>query len=77
MQTAPPNALIKPIHEKTMPVILTAQEETETWLSAHGRKLSSCSAPRQNDARIVVEKPATQIKFPQGKTTSGGQLSLL
>ena len=32
--TTRPNALIKPIHEKAMPVILTTQEEAETWLTA-------------------------------------------
>ncbi|TIX69950.1 MAG: SOS response-associated peptidase, partial [Mesorhizobium sp.] len=32
--TTKPNALIAPIHEKAMPVILTTQEETETWLTA-------------------------------------------
>lgn len=32
--TTKPNAVIAPIHEKAMPVILTTMEETETWLTA-------------------------------------------
>ncbi|WP_245489721.1 SOS response-associated peptidase family protein, partial [Mesorhizobium sp. M2D.F.Ca.ET.140.01.1.1] len=32
--TTKPNALIAPIHEKAMPVILTTSEETEAWLTA-------------------------------------------
>ena len=32
--TTRPNALIAPIHENAMPVILTTREEVETWLTA-------------------------------------------
>lgn len=62
--TTKPNALIAPIHEKAMPVILTTQEETETWLTApwsEARKLQRTAA---DDALMIVEKPATQIKAP-------------
>jgi putative SOS response-associated peptidase YedK len=33
-QTTQPNAVVKPTHEKTMPVILRSQDEIDTWLSA-------------------------------------------
>lgn len=32
--TTEPNGIVKPIHEKAMPVILTTKEEVETWLAA-------------------------------------------
>ena len=32
--TTQPNAVVKPIHEKAMPVILRSQDEVYTWLSA-------------------------------------------
>ena len=32
--TTQPNGIVKPVHEKAMPVILTTSEEIETWLTA-------------------------------------------
>ena len=32
--TCEPNAVVKPIHEKAMPVILRNQAESDQWLSA-------------------------------------------
>ena len=61
--TTAPNALIKPIHEKAMPVILRTQEETETWLTAPWPE-ASAQRHGPDDALVIVEKPATQIKFP-------------
>lgn len=34
MLTCEPNAIVRPIHEKAMPVILTEPEEFEAWLTA-------------------------------------------
>ncbi|MES0038647.1 SOS response-associated peptidase [Mesorhizobium sp. M0046] len=63
--TTAPNALIKPIHEKAMPVILTTQEETETWLAAPWSEAKRLQRSAPDDALVIVEKPATQIKVPQ------------
>lgn len=71
--TTKPNALIAPIHEKAMPMILTTQGETEAWLSAPWSEAKGLQRTAPDDALVIVEKPATQIKFPQGP----GQLSLL
>ncbi|TIU00760.1 MAG: SOS response-associated peptidase, partial [Mesorhizobium sp.] len=62
--TTKPNALIEPIHEKAMPVILTTQEEIETWLTAPWSEAKNLQRPAPDDALVIVEKPATQIKFP-------------
>ncbi|MBD9454685.1 hypothetical protein IB244_24630 [Rhizobium sp. RHZ02] len=35
--TTDPNALVKPIHEKAMPVLLLTPEETDIWMRAVGR----------------------------------------
>ncbi|MBZ9679631.1 SOS response-associated peptidase [Mesorhizobium sp. CO1-1-2] len=62
--TTKPNALIAPIHEKAMPVILTTQDETETWLAAPWSEAKQLQRTAPDDALVVVEKPATQIKVP-------------
>jgi putative SOS response-associated peptidase YedK len=62
--TTKPNALIVPIHEKAMPVILTTQEETETWLSAPWSEARGLQRTAPDDALKIVDKPATQIKVP-------------
>ena len=66
--TTKPNALIAPIHEKAMPVILTTHGETETWLVAPWSEAKGLQRPLTDDQLIIVPKPATQIKFPQVAT---------
>lgn len=61
--TTKPNALIKPIHEKAMPVILRTQEETKMWLTRPWSKAKRLQRTAPDDALVIVEKPATQIKF--------------
>lgn len=62
--TTKPNALIAPIHEKAMPVTLTTQEETETWLAAPWSEAKRLQRTAPDDALVIVEKPATQVKVP-------------
>ncbi|RVC73126.1 SOS response-associated peptidase, partial [Mesorhizobium sp. M4A.F.Ca.ET.022.05.2.1] len=69
--TTRPNALIAPIHEKAMPVILTTPEETETWLTAPWPEARKLQRPAPDDALVIVEKPATQIKFPAEPPAQG------
>ncbi|RWB20390.1 MAG: SOS response-associated peptidase [Mesorhizobium sp.] len=66
--TTKPNALIAPIHEKAMPVILTTAEETELWLTAPWSEAKKLQRTAPDDALVIVEKPATQIKIPQAPT---------
>jgi putative SOS response-associated peptidase YedK len=69
--TTKPNALIAPIHEKAMPVILTTPAETETWLTAPWAEARHLQRTARDDALVIVEKPATQIKFPQQEPLQG------
>jgi len=69
--TTKPNALIAPIHEKAMPVILTTREEVEKWLTAPWSEARHMQRTAPDDALVIVEKPATQIKFPQQPPAQG------
>jgi putative SOS response-associated peptidase YedK len=62
--TTSPNALVKPIHPKAMPVILTQPDEIDTWLRAPWSEARALQRPLPDDQLVIVEKPATQIKFP-------------
>jgi putative SOS response-associated peptidase YedK len=60
--TTPPDALIKPIHEKAMPVILRTQEDRDLAdralggsqaIAAHGTRRSPCDWEEAGDANQV------------------------
>lgn len=74
--TTEPNALIRPIHAKAMPVILRTQEETETWLTAPWSEAKQLQRTAPDHALVIVEKPATQIKFLQQAPLAPAQGSL-
>lgn len=75
--TTKPNALIAPIHEKAMPVVLTTREAVETWLTAPWSEARHMHRTAPDDTLVIVEKPPTQIKFPKKSAKGNGQLSLL
>jgi len=52
--TCAPNDIVKPIHEKAMPVILTEPEEVETWLTAPWEIARELQRPLPNDLLTVV-----------------------
>ena len=54
-----------------MPVILTTREEVETWLTAPWSEARHMQRTAPDDALVIVEKPATQIKFPQQTPAQG------
>ncbi len=54
--TTEPNAIVKPIHAKAMPVILTTPGEIETWLTAPAPEALKLQRPLPDDALRIVAR---------------------
>lgn len=54
--TINPNNLVKPIHPKAMPAILTTREEVELWLTADWQQAKALQRPLPDDALQIVER---------------------
>ncbi|NPD17499.1 SOS response-associated peptidase [Xinfangfangia sp. D13-10-4-6] len=55
--TTAPNALVKPVHPKAMPVVLTTREEVEVWLTADWRQAKALQRSLDDDLLELVERP--------------------
>ncbi|AXC51215.1 SOS response-associated peptidase [Paracoccus suum] len=55
--TTEPNAEVRPIHPKAMPVILTRREEWDTWLSAPWEVAGKLQRPLPDGALRLVDEP--------------------
>jgi putative SOS response-associated peptidase YedK len=55
--TTEPNGVVKPIHDKAMPVILTTRDQIETWLSAPWPDAMALQRPLPDDLLRLVEAP--------------------
>ena len=58
--TTEPNEVVKPIHPKAMPVILTMTEEIEMWLKAPAAEALRLQRPLRDDALRIVARGQKQ-----------------
>ncbi|MDQ0472846.1 SOS response-associated peptidase [Labrys wisconsinensis] len=52
--TCEPNDIVAPVHPKAMPVLLTTEEERETWMTAPAEEALQLQRPLSNDALKIV-----------------------
>ena len=55
--TCEPNAIVRPIHPKAMPVLLTSHKEIETWLTAPVQEAIKLQRPLPDGELKIVERP--------------------
>ena len=56
--TTEPNDIVRPIHQKAMPVILTNDDEVQTWLTAPWSEARALQRPLPNNQLVLLQVPA-------------------
>jgi putative SOS response-associated peptidase YedK len=56
--TCEPNELVRPIHAKAMPVILTRQDEIDHWLTSPASEALKLQRPLPDNELIIVPDAA-------------------
>ena len=62
--TCDPNALVKSIHPKAMPVILTHAEEWQAWLHGPVSVVHELQRPLDDDDLVLIEDPEEDLEAP-------------
>lgn len=60
--TTEPNGVVGPIHQKAMPVILSTQDEVETWLTASWETAKTLQRPLPDDSLVIVTAPTSMAE---------------
>lgn len=68
--TTAPNGVVKPVHAKAMPVILTSEDAWETWLHAPADEALKLQRPLGDDALQLTVEPEGAYVPPAARAKS-------
>lgn len=63
--TCEPNAVVKPIHAKAMPVILRNADEINHWLTAPTEDALRLQRPLPDEELVILDETASTGQFNQ------------